>query len=123
MIKQPLKLLIVEDEVISAMALKIEFRQFGYEILRPVTTGEDAVKSARIDSPDVILMDIRLAGIKDGIQAAKDIRSFSKCLIVFMTGYEDEELMKKAQEVEYSRYFIKPIVVNDLHTLINQLLW
>src|SRR4030043_1856411 len=85
-----IKILLVEDEVITAMLMKIELRKIGYTVAYHVTTGEDAIINAKQNSPDIILMDIRLAGEIDGIEAASIIKSEFDIPIIFITGYEDQ---------------------------------
>ena len=115
-----IKILIVEDEVISAMYLQAQLRMLGYEICKKVVTGEDAVKLALFEKPDVILIDIRLAGKIDGIQTIKDILSFYSPLVIFMTGYQDEELIQKAQKLTRTEILIKPFEVDDIHNIIQK---
>lgn len=113
-----IKILIVEDEVISAMYLQAQLRLLGYEICKKVVTGEDAVKLALFEKPDVILIDIRLAGKLDGIQTVKDILSFYQPLIIFMTGYQDEELIARAQKLTNCQILIKPFEIDDINKII-----
>ena len=82
--KRPLNILIVEDEAIIALGIQMELEMAGYGSCQVVATGEDAIACVAQDPPDLILMDNRLAGDMDGIQAARAIldhppasRSFS----------------------------------------------
>lgn len=120
--KKPIKILIVEDEVISAMYLQAQLRLLNYEICKKVVTGEDAVKLALLEKPEVILIDIRLAGKLDGIQTVKDIISFYSPLIIFMTGYQDEELIAKAQKLTNAEILIKPFEIDDIHRIVQSYL-
>jgi len=115
-----IKILIVEDEVISAMYLQAQLRLLNYEICKKVVTGEDAVKSAISEKPEVVLIDIRLAGKLDGIQTIKDINLVYFPLVIFMTGYQDEELISKARQLTNSEILIKPFDVDDIHLIIEK---
>ncbi len=108
------KILIVEDESIVALFLKVQLEKKGYSVTSRVITGEQAIQAAQNEDPDIILMDIHLAGKLDGIQAAMEIRHFSKANIIVMTGYEDEELRKTVNELQYSAILIKPVTINDI---------
>jgi len=117
--KQPINILIVEDEVFIAMHLRMELRKSGYEVSGPVVTGEEAITRAAEEQPDIVLMDIRLAGKIDGIEAAREIRAHDDIPIIFMTGYENNEVRERAQQLNPLAYFIKPVSINDLKTAID----
>lgn len=112
--KNNLKILLVEDEVIVAMLMKMELHNAGYEIAHHVVTGEEAVASARQNQPDIILMDIRLAGEIDGVDAAAAIRSESNIPVVFITGYNSPDTIERAEKIGHMGYFIKPVDINKL---------
>ena len=65
---------ITEDEVMTSMMIKEYLEMQGFEVLRPSVSGEDAVQRVLVEKPDAVLMDIRLAGAIDGIEAAAEIR-------------------------------------------------
>ncbi len=115
---QPQRILIVEDEGMIAMCLELELKQAGYEICQWVAKGEDAVRIAQRESPDCILMDIRLAGDIDGIEAAQQIQAQTDIPIIFMTGYPDKAVEERAKKLSPLGYFIKPIRVLTLKPLI-----
>ena len=69
------RILIVEDEVIIAMEMESSLQGLGYEVTSIVDTGEKAIEKAGEDKPGIILMDIRIKGEMDGIEAAEVIRS------------------------------------------------
>lgn len=118
-LKSPIQILLVEDEFLIALGLEQELLQEGYKIRTIVTSGEDAIEVARQQSPDIILMDIRLAGIIDGIEAAQQIQSFSSTPIIFMTGYSSPEIMKRVKELNPLGYLIKPVSITDLKIIID----
>ena len=114
----PLRVLIVEDEIINAMGLALELRQAGCEVLETVTTGEAAVKAAAAGRPDVILMDIRLGGAIDGLEAARRIRARRVVPVIFMTGYPNREFVEKARAQNALGYLIKPLPMPELLALL-----
>ncbi len=117
--KYPIKILIVEDEVITAMLMQAQLRSLGCIISQHVTTGENAIVSARENPPDLILMDIVLAGEIDGIDAAAAIRSESDIPVIFVTGYEDQNNKVRAENVHPLDYLIKPFNINKLKILFD----
>lgn len=113
-----IRFLVVEDEVIIAMCLEMELKQAGYTVLRRVVSGEEAVIAAKQYHPDVILMDIRLAGTLDGIEAARQIRAESSIPILFMTGYPDHAVLERAKQQNPLAVLSKPILIQDIQSAI-----
>ncbi len=102
------KVLIVEDEVISALSFQMGLENTGYEVCKIVSTGEDAVIVARKDNPDIVIMDINLAGSMDGFEAAQIIQTKHDIPIIFLTGYSDESIKIKADLFKKSICLKKP---------------
>ncbi len=116
---QSRQILIVEDEVMIAMCLEMELKRVGYDVCQRVATGEEAVVVAEQASPDVILMDIRLAGEIDGIEAAQQIQACSSIPIIFMTGYPDKAVEERAKQLNPLGYFVKPLRLQRIQPLID----
>lgn len=115
----PLRILQVEDEAITAMQMDSALRAIpGCATLPHVATGEAAIASARKNRPDLILMDIGLAGPMDGIEAASAIRRESEVPIIFITGYEDAGLKARAESLRPLAFLMKPHVMGELRSLI-----
>ena len=70
------RILIIEDEAIIAMEIERSLQNLGYEVTSVVNTGDDTITKAEEDKPDLILMDIRIQGDKDGIETAGIIFKF-----------------------------------------------
>ena len=119
MMKKDIKILIVEDEAITAMYLQFQLKKLNFNALKPVGSGENAIKIAMKENPQIILMDIGLAGKMDGIQAAKEINSFCKPYIIFMTGYHDDELRDRAKAISSSFYLTKPAEIPEILNIIS----
>jgi len=115
-----IRLLLVEDEIITAMYMKAELEKAGFIITENVTTGEKAVTSCKEKKPDMILMDIMLAGKIDGIEAASIIKNSERIPVpvIFCTAYEDSEIKKRAEEIKPVAFLLKPLDMNKLKTLI-----
>ncbi len=108
------KILIVEDELIPAKLLQTLLKKEGYVVLEIIKTGESAVEFTKSFIPDLILMDIRLQGEMDGIDAMKAIRKFSEVPVIYVTGNSDLKTKSRAEETNASGYFVKPYDSNYL---------
>jgi len=110
--------LIVEDEIIQAMFLGKVLELWGYEICETATSGEDAIKEAEIQGPDLVIMDINIHGLTSGIEAAGKIRSQFGIPVIFMTGYSDEATRQRAYDAHPAGYFVKPLNYDKLKELL-----
>ena len=108
--------------LLAAIHLQMRLNNLGYEVCQPVATGEYAIKSVEKEKPDIVLMDIRLAGEMDGIEAAQEIHSCYGTSIIFMTGYQDEDLMERAQKLKPVAYLIKPVEIYEIESAIDNLM-
>jgi len=119
-LKKKLKVLIVEDEKLIARCLSEELKDLDLNPLEPVSKGEIAVTVALKEKPDLILMDIRLAGAMDGIEAAVQIHNNKKIPIIFMSGFSTEYIIEKAHVVEYLEFLEKPVTIDILKPIIDK---
>lgn len=117
-----IKILIAEDEAVSALSMQRALIRSGYDICEMVSTGEEAVQSERKAKPDLIIMDVILNGKTNGIEAALEIRSRSDAPIVFITGYEEEKLIEQIKSIKSSTHLIKPFTPMNLEAAIKQAL-
>ncbi|EIE02603.1 response regulator [Leptospira licerasiae] len=113
-----INVLLVEDEAITAMLIRRELKKIGCNVVELATSGEDAVRIAKEDRPDLILMDITLAGAMDGITAASAIKGDRDIPIVFVTGYQDRATRERAALTKPLGYFVKPLQMDQLKSLI-----
>jgi CheY-like chemotaxis protein len=116
---RPIKILIVEDESTIAMMMQSNLMHLGYEVHKPVPNGANAIQKAKDLEIDVILMDIRISGKMDGIEAAQKIREFSNVPIIFLTGYADSRVEERAKTVAPLDFLIKPIDIDNLKSIID----
>jgi PAS domain S-box-containing protein len=117
------KILIVEDDALIAMNLMETLNSFGYATDPPVATADDAVFQACAILPDLILMDIQLAGKMTGIEAAAKIRQTHDIPIIYLTAFSDEERLREAISTEPYAYLIKPVQNQELRTSIEVTLY
>ena len=114
-------ILVVEDENITAMDIVSKLDDLGYNVIGTVSSGHEAIEQARKLDPDLILMDIMLKGNLNGIDVSESINDMN-IPIVFLTSYNDEETLRKAQETSPYGYIIKPYCENELKTTIEMAL-
>ncbi len=116
------KILVVEDEPIVVMELTDQLKSMGYEVVAAADTGSDAVRQAYTCIPDVVLMDIKLKGEMDGIEAGLRIRKELQIPIVYLTAHTDEATLQRAKESEPFGYLMKPFDEKELHTTLEMAL-
>lgn len=112
------RIVVVEDEAIVAMDLRAKLEDLGYAIPGTTHSGEDAVKLVSLIHPDLVLMDIRLSGEIDGIQAAEEIHESMDIPVVFLTAYADEATLERAKRTEPQGYLLKPVDHKSLQTVV-----
>lgn len=112
------RILIVEDEQIVALDLKGMLEEMNYEVVGLAASAAEAVACARTTKPDLVLMDINLDGKEDGIDAARQIKSECGIPIIFVTAYDDERTLVRAQITEPYGYILKPYQARELRASI-----
>lgn len=117
--KSKIKILLVEDEAITALAMAGALKNMGYEICKSVATGEKALQSLDRETPDVVLMDISLTGDMDGIETARRMMEQGLHAIIFVTGYSSGELYERAKALQPLAVFTKPVRPLDLKSVID----
>ena len=115
-----LQILLVEDEAISALALKRLVARFGHEVCAVTAMAEDAIRLAGEILPDIILMDIRLAGEMDGITAACEIRDRFGIGSIFMTANNDPKTRALAENAQPLGFMAKPYSPMMVKTTLRQ---
>ena len=112
------KILIVEDEIIIAIDLKIRLEDLGYYVPGIAVNGRDAIKKTGEKNPDIILMDILLNGDKDGIEVAQQIRNQYNIPIIYLTGNQNDSVIERAETTEPYGYINKPFDNNEIENAI-----
>jgi len=113
-----MNILIVEDEAISANMLKMLMERRGHHVVGPVATGEEAVEMALTRGPDVILMDIHLAGEMDGIDAVGAIQKENPIPVIFITAYDETSVVDRAMKHNPLAYLKKPVNPNEIEKIL-----
>ena len=117
------RLLIVEDEGIVALNIQTRLEGLGYNVVASVSSGEEAIQVAGETRPDLILMDIKLDGKVDGIEAAAEIRRLFQLPVVYLTAYTNDDTLNRAKLTEPYGYILKPFEARDLCTTIEVALY
>jgi diguanylate cyclase (GGDEF)-like protein/PAS domain S-box-containing protein len=112
------RILLVEDERITAMDERGLLTDAGYEVVGTAASGEEAIRMAETRHPDLVLMDIKLEGEMDGIQAAGIVRERLGIPVVFVSAHTDGELLDRAKVSEPFGYVVKPFTPEALQTNI-----
>ena len=115
-------ILIVEDEAIVAMDLKLRLQELGYGVPALASSGEEAVAKASRYMPNLVLMDISLGPGMDGIEAARQILAMG-VPTVFLTAFADESTLARATESGPYGYLLKPFDERTLHSTIEMALY
>lgn len=115
---QTVKVLLVEDEFILAINLQESLETLGYSVLDIADSAELAIEKATELSPDLILMDIRLRGGMDGIQAAEYIWNHLQIPVIYVTGHSDTSTLDRAMLTSPFGYILKPIKDQELYLTI-----
>ena len=112
------KILVVEDESIVAKDLQNSLKKCGYNVPIIASSGEEAINKAAEICPDLVLMDIRLKGDMDGIEAARQIYNRFKIPVIYLTAYEDDSKLERVKLTEPFGYLLKPFKERELYTTI-----
>ncbi len=119
----PAKIMVVEDEFIVAKDLSFHLEKQGYQVTSLRSAGEEALKAAQEERPDLILMDVVLAGQLDGVQTAEKLRETMDIPVVFLTAYSDGETIDRAKTTQPFAYLLKPFDSRELGVTIELALY
>jgi PAS domain S-box-containing protein len=117
------RIFIVEDEAIVANDLKETLKSLGYRVAGTAKSGEDALMKVADTKPELVLMDIHLAGAMDGIEAAGQIHARHGIPVIFLTAYADPALLERAKATEPYGYIVKPYEERGLDSTIKMALY
>lgn len=111
---QPLRVLIVEDEFFISLDTKSLLQSMGHTVVGIAVSADQAVRLAEQEMPDVVLMDIRLAGPRDGIEAAEEIHARFGINSIFVTANSDPHTRHRAQTIKPLGFLEKPLTEHRL---------
>ena len=116
------KAIIVEDNLVLSILYENYLEEMVFKTVGKIKSGEAAVKLVEKYKPDVVIMDIKLEGEMDGIEAAIKIRSFSTVPIIFITGNSDPMHVERASLVSNSDFLQKPVTQELLSETVKNML-
>ena len=114
----PIKILVVEDEMIIAAKISMHLTNLGYEVTGILPRGEEALLSVEENRPDIVLMDIRLKGEMNGIDTAILMQKNADMPVIFLTANADEATFNKAKAAKPYAFISKPYKQTDLQRAI-----
>ena len=112
-------ILIVEDEMITATDLGNQLRRARYDVIGLATSGEDAVRMCEEFRPDLILMDVKLAGAMNGIEASRRIGETTNIPVIYLTAYPDVFVKTPGQMQRPYLCISKPFSLPELKAVID----
>jgi diguanylate cyclase (GGDEF)-like protein len=112
------RILVVEDDGEIARDLERMLGGLGYSVCGAAATGDEALRQALVEVPDLVLMDVQLQGAMDGIQAARIIRDRSEVPVIFATAHSDDATLGRALEAAPAAFLLKPFGERSLRTAI-----
>jgi PAS domain S-box-containing protein len=108
------KILIVEDDPLSALDLRNEVEQLGYEVVGMAESADEALFASEENRPDLALMDINIAGSMDGIQTARLLHETHRLPVIFITSASDDLTIARAAKTSFYGYLVKPFRRDEL---------
>lgn len=117
-ISSGLRALIVEDEVLIAEELRERLSRLGFSVIGAVDSADEGIEIATRECPDLVLMDIRLRGEKDGVQAAQEIREQVDVSIVYVSAHSDHLTVDRAKRTDHDGFILKPFHRRELQSVI-----
>ncbi|MCV2355834.1 response regulator [Paucibacter sp. B2R-40] len=122
MTQRPWRILVVEDEAIIARDIAMQLQALGYTVLGPAASGEQALALAAGMQPDLVLMDVHLAGAMDGISAAQVLRDNYGLPSLFLSAFDGPDSLQRAKLCEPAGFLVKPFESYELRDALNSAL-
>jgi DNA-binding NarL/FixJ family response regulator len=116
------RILVVEDEFLTALNIKEDLSLSGYEVPALAKNGEEAIRLASELQPDLILMDILLDGSMNGIDAATEILKSRRIPLIYLTAHSSSDMLNQAKITEPFGYLSKPCSQSTLKSMIEMAL-
>jgi len=110
--------MVVEDERLVARDIADSLARMGYDVTGTVATARECLESARSRRPDLVLMDIHLAGDDDGISTAQTLRDDYDIPVIFLSAYADDKTVGRAKQVAPLGYLLKPFRKSELKSAV-----
>src|SRR5580700_8966631 len=118
MATEKINILIVEDESIVALDLATALHQDGYEVIGIADHAEEAVRLFTVHAVDIVLMDIHLAGPKDGIDTVADLMKIRQTPVIYLTAFTDHATVERVKPTYPSAFLAKPYQISNVRIAI-----
>ena len=112
------RILVVEDEILVREDIEDCLAGLGHEVVSVASTGAEALRTIPTARPDLVLMDIRLKGDMDGIEAARQIRTNFRLPVIFLTAHADDSTLERAKAADPLGYIVKPFAETTVNAVI-----
>jgi signal transduction histidine kinase len=112
------RILIAEDHILVAEDMRDGLEAMGYEVVGIAATGEIALDLVASAQPDVVIMDVKLGGVMDGVDAAAAINQRFDIPVLFLSAFSDDKLIARARGVGAFGYLVKPYSLDELHATL-----
>jgi len=113
------RILIVEDDYLVALQFENALTEAGYDVVDIASTADEAVQLVPDHHAELVLMDVRLAGPRDGIQAAAEIFDRFGVRSIFVSAFSDPTTRARADQAKPIAWLAKPVAVQKLVTTVN----
>jgi DNA-binding NarL/FixJ family response regulator len=121
-VRTPARILIVEDDYLAATEIETVLREAGFEVVGVASSADESVRLVRSESPALVIMDVRLAGRGDGVDAALTIFRETGIRCIFATAHNDAHIRSRAQPAAPLGWLAKPYAPHSLIAMVRQAL-
>ena len=111
------RIIIVDDDSLIRMDLRDLLQRMGYLVVGEAGDAQSSINTARSLRPDLVIMDVRMAGDKDGIDAAATLTAERLAPVLLLTAFSDMDLVQRATEAGVGGYLLKPFSEGELRNL------
>lgn len=115
------RVLIVEDDFMLSLINKKHIELMGHKVVASVTNAAEAIEAVKEHAPDVVIMDIRLEGKMDGIDAMEEIGKFSPVPAIYISGNSDKKNKDRAAKTNMLAFCVKPIHFEQIQELFDKI--
>jgi DNA-binding response OmpR family regulator len=113
-LRQAERILIIEDDALIATQMEAALGDAGFDVIAAVATGEEAIAIARAQPPDLAVVDIRLAGDRNGVDTALELFRSHGIRCIFATAFSDREARQRAEAAAPLGWLQKPYTMASL---------
>src|SRR5262245_17492773 len=117
-VREDATILVVEDERIVAKDLQRSLEKLGYRVPVAAASADEAIRYASEHAPDLVIMDIRIKGGRDGIDTAEVLRSRFDVPVIYLTAYADATTLARAKRTAPYAYLLKPVRMDELRSAV-----